>query len=62
MSFKDHWEDYNFRNKCGLEFPRFYRETTFSFEDVKRIAKHSYNAGFADAAKINPQNGTNPTP
>lgn len=51
MGFDKHWEDYNFRNKCGLNVPQFYREKTFTFAEVKRIAEFSYNAGVEDVLK-----------
>ena len=52
MNFEDHWEDYYFRNKCGLNVPQFYRIKTFTFEEVKKIAKFAYRAGLEDKPKI----------
>ncbi|MCG7852617.1 MAG: hypothetical protein MIO92_08855 [Methanosarcinaceae archaeon] len=53
MSFENHWEDYHFRQKCGLNVPQFYRTKTFDFKEVKKIAKFAYMAGLEDKAKLN---------
>ncbi len=54
MSFEDHWEGYNFRNKCNLNAPAFYRPQVFDINEVKSIALHAYNAGQED---ITPKEG-----
>jgi len=51
MSFEDHWQDYHFRKKCGLNVPQFYRDLTFSVKEAKHIARHAYNAGIEDASQ-----------
>ena len=53
MAFKDHWEDYNFREMCDLNAPDFHREKSYNIAEVKRIALHAYEAGVQDEEAIN---------